>query len=321
MRQKINNNFKNNIDLIQYTNEDGELLKMDFKYIDIRFSNLCNLKCRGCSPTLSSSWYDDHQALHDYKSDQPKVKSVAVNSPNFWSDLKNSIHTAEEIYFGGGEPLITKEHYEVLRLLVSLKRYDIRLSYNTNLVQLSYGNVDLAEIWSRFQTVSLGISIDDMGKRAEYFRHGSKWDIIEKNMFKLRDNYSNLILYVNCTVNIMNVFYLPELYDYLFTNKIIQGGGMNINLLLDPVELSVQVLPKKLKNEVGFKLAKLRLRLMRSGKHFENAAKEIRKIIKFMIEEDKSELLPLFKKNTLKLDELRKESFAQTFPELAELVQ
>ena len=31
----------------------------DLRYVDIRFSNLCNFKCRMCNHTFSSNWYDD----------------------------------------------------------------------------------------------------------------------------------------------------------------------------------------------------------------------------------------------------------------------
>lgn len=321
LRESLNRNFKKNINLVSKTNEDGSLPYLDLKYIDIRFSNLCNFKCRGCGPTLSSAWHDDHQLLFDYKSDQPKIKSVSINSPDFWEEFKSLIPHAEQIYFGGGEPLITKEHFEILRLLDTLGKYDVTLCYNTNLSQLNYGNTDLAQLWLKFKHVKIGVSIDDLGDRAEYFRNGTKWEVIEKNLFKLRDNYKNINLYTNCTVNIMNIYYLPEIYNYLTSHEIIHPDSFHINLLLDPCELSAQVLPPELKMKVKEKLRNQidtwRLNFFTFGKvinDFEN-------VITFMEEKDLSEHLPLFRKNTLKLDSIRSESFADTFPELIELIQ
>ena len=40
---------------------------LPLKYIDIRFGNLCNLKCRSCGPSDSSLWYDDHVELSGSK--------------------------------------------------------------------------------------------------------------------------------------------------------------------------------------------------------------------------------------------------------------
>jgi MoaA/NifB/PqqE/SkfB family radical SAM enzyme len=320
MRKNINKQFQGHVDLVEKTNVDGSLDKIDLKYIDIRFSNLCNFKCRGCSPALSSSWFDDYQVLHGYKSEEPKVKSVSVGSPGFWDELKSMTPYAEEIYFGGGEPLITKEHYEVLKHLDALQRYDVRLCYNTNLSQLNYGAVDLVEMWSKFRMVSLGISIDDLGPRAEYFRHGTKWEVIERNMIKLRDNYKNIHLYVNCTVNIMNVYYLPELFNHLTQNKIINPNSFNINLLLDPHELTVQVLPREFKDKVKNKLEEHILEMRKLGSDYNKAVVDMKNVINFMEEKDHSEFMPLFKSNTLKLDEIRSENFKEIFPEISDLI-
>ena len=68
MRQEMNQFFKKYIHLIEQTKEDGGLDQFSLKYIDVRFSNLCNFKCRSCGPTLSSSWFEDHQNLYNYKS-------------------------------------------------------------------------------------------------------------------------------------------------------------------------------------------------------------------------------------------------------------
>ena len=320
MRENLNLMFREDIPLALDTNEDGSFNTKNFKYIDIRFSNLCNFKCRGCGPTLSSAWYDDHQILYNYTSDQAKVKSVSVNSPEFWRELKSLIPHAEMIYFGGGEPLITKEHFEVLKLLESLDRFDVRLTYNTNLSQLNYGSVNLEEMWAKFKDVTLGISIDDIGPRGEYFRHGTKWEVIEKNIVKISENYSNVKCYINCTVNIMNVFYLPEIYEYLINKKIISPNDFNINLLLDPIELRVQVLSRELKDKVRIKLKTFQESLLARGSTFQKAANDIGNILNFLYEEDMSDQLPLFKEHTLKLDQIRHESFINTFPELSSLV-
>ncbi len=322
MRTSINQRFAHCLSKIDDTKEDGSFQldgpKLD--YIDIRFSNLCNFKCRGCSPALSSSWYDDHQQLFNYKSNEKKVKSVSVESPQFWEELKEAIPNSEEIYFGGGEPLITKEHFEVLKLLEKMQKFDVRLSYNTNLAQLNYGNHNLAEIWSKFDFVKVGISIDDQDARAEYFRHGTKWKVIEENLKKLITNHPTVMRYVNCTVSIMNVYYLPELFNKLVDTNVIDSMNFNINILLAPDEYTIQVLPAHLKLMVREKLSAFKNELINRGPLFIKAANDFENIITFMDENDRSDLLNVFKEHTLKLDSIRNENFAATFPELRELV-
>lgn len=302
------------------TRQDGHIEDVNFNYIDVRFSNLCNFKCRGCGPALSSAWFDDHQELYSYKSNLPKVLSISQDAPSFWNDIKPHFLKADRIYFGGGEPLITREHFEILKKLYEEKRFDTVLTYNTNLSQLQYGDHGLDYLWSEFKCVSLGISLDDIHKRAEYFRHGTKWSVIEKNMLHLKEKYPNIILYVNCTVNIMNVYYLPEIFNYLVDKNIVCYKDININMLLDPDELSIQALSTQLREAVKNKLKTFQKELYSLGNKAARLALDIGRIISFMEEKDSSDLLPLFKEKVQKLDTIRNESFTETFPELVSLL-
>jgi MoaA/NifB/PqqE/SkfB family radical SAM enzyme len=320
LRNEMNTGLAEYLPVIKDTLEDGSIKEISLKYLDIRFSNLCNFKCRGCGPTLSSAWYEDHQALHNYSSNEKKLKSISVNSPTFWNELKSLVPFADVIYFGGGEPLITKEHFEILSLLIKLERFHVKLRYNTNLSQINYGPYNLFEMWSKFDSVTLSISLDDIGLRAEYFRHGTKWEVIEKNILSLMVQAPKIERYINCTVNIMNVYFLPEIYQHFLKLGVISPERFHINLLLDPSEYRIDVLPPQLKRKVKNKLIKFQFYLLNLGILYKKAAKDIENILTFMDENDNSEKLVLFRSATLKLDELREESFKKTFPELLELL-
>ncbi len=43
------------------TDADGtmDVTQQDINFVDIRYGNFCNLKCRMCGPTDSHQWYDD----------------------------------------------------------------------------------------------------------------------------------------------------------------------------------------------------------------------------------------------------------------------
>lgn len=319
MRNKLNDYFARHVpELKAKTSPEGRFEEIKMRYIDIRFSNLCNFKCRGCSPALSSAWYDDHQALFNYTSDKPKVSSISVDSPDFWNRFQELALEAEVIYFGGGEPLITKEHFDLLRLLISKGNTNIDLSYNTNLSTLTYGNNDLTELWSHFKSVQLGISLDDIGPRAEYFRSGTKWNVIEKNMRKLRDEFTQIHRYVNVTVSAMNVFYLPELYSYLLSEKLISPNSFSINLLLDPHELRMDALPMAAKVAIQKKLKNFSSKILFLG-HSKTSV-DINNVVEQMMAIDNSHLFETFKERTKKLDAIRGESFAATYPELNTLL-
>lgn len=319
MRTSLNRRFQGEMSSIaNNTTSEGTYHEIKLKYIDIRFSNLCNFKCRGCSPALSSSWYDDYAKYLNFTSDKPRVRSIATDSPHFWSDFQSLVMDAEEIYFGGGEPLITKEHFDLLRLLIDKNKIDVDLSYNTNLSTLTYGNYNLTDLWQKFRRVTLGISLDDLGPRAEYFRSGTRWNVLEANMRKLRDEFTGIHRYVNCTVNITNIFYLPDLFIYLTSESIIDPNSFNINLLLDPVELRIDVLPLEAKYVIAEKLEKFRGLLDKKG--YKKASHDFKNIITHMLDKDNSALYPKFVENTKKLDSIRGESFPLTYPELANIL-
>ena len=66
-RQFFTDKFKKYIPLTETTNSDGSA-EMNLKYFDIRWSNICNFKCRSCSSTYSSSWAtEDNSIGHNKK--------------------------------------------------------------------------------------------------------------------------------------------------------------------------------------------------------------------------------------------------------------
>ena len=58
MRMSANKHFGHHIGLT-----DNPEPPMKMIYWDIRFSNLCNLRCRSCGHIFSSNWYDDQAKL------------------------------------------------------------------------------------------------------------------------------------------------------------------------------------------------------------------------------------------------------------------
>ena len=69
-RQYENNDWDIKLDTaIPITQEDGTLDvdKQLIEFIDIRYGNFCNLKCRMCGPTDSHMWYPDFIKLTDGK--------------------------------------------------------------------------------------------------------------------------------------------------------------------------------------------------------------------------------------------------------------
>ena len=77
-RQSANKHHGHNIKEIDATDETGHNDKFAMSYWDIRFSNLCNLKCRSCGHIFSSQWYQDQAKLagSDWKKHNTRILTM-----------------------------------------------------------------------------------------------------------------------------------------------------------------------------------------------------------------------------------------------------
>lgn len=322
-RLGINRRFAQFFPIVEETQQNGSLHKLDIKYFDVRFSNICNFKCRGCSPYLSSSWYEDYEKLYGIKLDKKKLINCTANGTNdLWQKLATLIPSIKEAYFAGGEPLMMEEHYKTLQVLLAHGRHDTVLAYNTNMSVLRYKNYDLIELWKQFRTVRVHISIDDLGSRGEYYRKGLNWNKLIKNLDTIKKKVPHVYFDITSTINITNVYYLPELYLFFLQNGYINANGILLNMLLTPEEYSIQVLPVQFKQKVHKKLKNslTNLSTLMPNQDFDYYHQQILGVIDFMNKKDQSHLLHQFTQRTLELDTIREESFMSTYPELRSLL-
>ena len=137
------------------------------KYFDIRFSNICNYKCRTCGSEFSSKWAQEHKE-HDAPPAGFRVIQHADKSGALLDQVVEQIPNIELAYFAGGEPLITDEHYVILEeMIASGKCKDIVLRYNTNMSNFKYKKYDVLDMWSNFKRVEVSSSLDHYGVKAE----------------------------------------------------------------------------------------------------------------------------------------------------------
>ena len=103
MRNNSNKNFGQHIDLVDKTLPDGTVPDFRLHYWDVRFSNICNLKCRSCGSIFSSRWYDDDVRLWG-KELRPRVQFAGRHEDDVWEQMQEHIPYLDQIYFAGGEP-------------------------------------------------------------------------------------------------------------------------------------------------------------------------------------------------------------------------
>ena len=245
-----NREFKNVINIIpEITKPDGTCTTMELKYWDFRFSNLCNFKCRSCGPRYSSAWVPDAKKLG--YTDQEKVWNIeAVDDKTNFDFLKDQVQHVQKVYFAGGEPLMMPEHWQTLDLLVENKRFDVKISYNTNASTLSYGKKNALDYWKQWESDKIEVwpSIDEIGERAELIRSGTVWHKVEDNLRELT-TLDNIIVRPGMTIGAWNVRRLPVIINHLIELGVIRKKNNYQNFfinLLQPNSLSRTYLTRRL---------------------------------------------------------------------------
>jgi MoaA/NifB/PqqE/SkfB family radical SAM enzyme len=298
---------------MKMTHQDGHVDQFKMRYFDIRFSNICNFKCRSCGAEFSSQW-----ALEDKKTwnkDAPVILHVDHHKGDVLSEILDQVQHIDLAYFAGGEPLITEEHYLILEELIRKGKTDTVLRYNTNASTLNYKNYDILDLWKHFDNIELSCSIDHYGERAELMRHGTNWGKVENNLRTFRET-PGVKFQLNTVFSIMNFLTLTEFYEYMHNAGLLDYKAdwwNTLYLAANPKYLSAQALPNELKKLASEKIL---------NKYTEGNAthRNGRDAVAFAnLADTWHENKQDFFHNIYRLDSIRGEDFFKTFPELSSL--
>ena len=275
------------------------------KYLDLKLGNICNLKCRICSPQYSSKWiaerkrFDIIDGIHEEyeRLDWPEKSKL------FWENIETILPHIEHLDFTGGEPFLIKEHFDLLEKIKKLNlAHRITIHYNTNGTQLPMNA--LQNIWPYFKEVDIHFSIDGIGKHFEYQRHPAKWDQVVQNMLIFKEHRSDKLTLSIChTVNIFNVLYLPEFLKW--TKEI--DYSVYLNSLHEPKHYNITCLPYAQKIDIKDKLV--------------NSEHDFSQVINFMMQTTEPKHYNKLLKEIERTDIVRHEKFNSVFPEMKSLFQ
>lgn len=266
------------------------------KALDLKLNNVCNLKCRICSPRASSLYLkeDEQRGINYFESEYWLSNKIfgTDKEQDFLSWLPNIRH----IEITGGEPLVSPENITLLKYLKE-NGYskNIDLLFNTNAM---IWNDKFMSYVKEFNKVNICLSIDDMHKRIEYHRYPSKWKTLEKNVEKYYNfskenkNIHNLIF---CTVSNFNIWYLKDILEWINTHNY----HIHFNLLHDNKYNCIVNLPKFIKKIIILKYQDI------------NKLKDVVEFLK----NDGENLLEKFLSEVERLDKIRSQSFKDVFPE------
>jgi len=293
----------------------------ELTYWDIRFSNLCNLRCRSCGHIFSSQWYQDQARLagSEWKSRNQVLNYAGRTELDMWEQLEPHLDYVEQIYFAGGEPLLMEEHYRILDELVRRGRFEVRLIYNTNFTHTDLKGRSVFDYWKKFKSVAVGASLDASGARGEYIRKGTVWADVEHNRREMLAICPDVDFYISPTLSILNALHLCEFHRDWVEKGLIQPQDLNVNILQDPVHYRIDIAPSQYKQQLQSVYEQHIQWLDSMGDPLGRATQGFKSAIAFMNAVDNTHLIETFWTKTNQLDSIRKENCLEILPELIAL--
>jgi len=324
MRNDANRNYGHHVSQVDNTDSDGHNPEFKFRYWDVRFSNLCNFKCRSCGPIFSSNWFNDHVKLYNRTPDvlgreMARVEYTTGDEDGMLEQMLPHIPYLEQVYFAGGEPLIMKEHYFMLEKLIEHGKTDVRIQYNTNFSELAFKDKHVFDYWKHFKNVSVGASLDASGARAELMRRGTDWKQTIDNRRRMMTEVPHVDFYVSATVSAMNVLHVLDFHREWTELGLIEAKDFNINICQSPEWYRIDILPEKFKQEVVIPAYKQHIEWLEPQDKLQRATTGYKSLLNLLTAQDASHLLPRFREEIKKLDDVRDENFWKVFPELNDL--
>jgi organic radical activating enzyme len=174
-------------------------------YVEVSFSNQCNMSCGYCDVKSSSNWQHEIKTKGHYPTsgmynntewmEREGIVPIPFTQPNpyrdafwkWWPDLFPTLHTFR---ITGGEPLLHKDTFKVLDYIIDNPKKNpmLEMSVNSNLCapqDIFEEFVDKVKYITENDLVwnfALFTSIESWGKQAEYMRDGMDTDRFWNNL-------------------------------------------------------------------------------------------------------------------------------------------
>lgn len=297
---------------LNYT--DPNYYKSGPRHLNIKVSNICNLRCRTCQ-SLDSYLYHLEGEYYEKKNNISNTPYTMEKFKKHFTDdqldeLFEFSQNLERIELYGGEPFLDDQIPKfLLRLIDSGRSKTIDLSVSTNATH------KLSDTWRKiltnFNEVVVNVSIDGIGPRFTYMRHPGDWNDVVKNLKDLFDlEYSNQRITIQpvITVSALNVWNVNDVFEYFKQYNV----EPFIILVQWPSYYCVNVLPDSIKPVL----------IERLSSHNNTKFESIINLIKTTPTSYNNQLSPWneFKFWTKEKDAYRHESFIDTFDEIGQLL-
>lgn len=212
--------------------DDPDMLNPGVKFLDIKFGNKCNLKCKMCSPHYSSElmkeWRDLKWTSEDPFEGQRADQYNGYFFENYdWPRQQENIDKLLQVTdkikilkFTGGEPMINPQFFKFMKHCIDKGTADsIVLYVTTNCTKIHPKFLELA---SAFKELNLRLSIDGFGPTYDYIRYPADWNMVYRNILRYSDWYRKKVIkgkiIIHSVLMVFNVHQICELLKLVRPN-------------------------------------------------------------------------------------------------------
>jgi sulfatase maturation enzyme AslB (radical SAM superfamily) len=201
--------------------------------LEIRPGSTCNFACQTCWPAASSrvAQYHSQAGLIDIKS----VDATRIDDFEFLLPVADRL---KDVIVLGGEPFYDKSCRRFLDWAQANLTANLMMFTNGSIVDFEFLN----DYRGRFTLI---VSLDAVGRPAEYIRYGTEWVEVYKNYLAIRE-LDNVETRVNITTSVYNYRYIEEVIDLLCNSwpAVVSFGSP------DPAYLKETAVPLELREEI-----------------------------------------------------------------------
>jgi len=323
----INKHYDDNKHLIDEAIANNGYMHTKPVWWELRLSSICNEACRMCIPQTSSKMREEFAKFKDELPDSvmKNTETAVLNfnkfgylgdSDYFLNQLFENLADIKYIELHGGEPTNDKRLWTVIEKIVESGHSDhIHIHVHTNIHALKQRHIDL---WDKFQSGWIGVSIDAYKEENDYIRHGSDWTKIEENLKLLNGLGNHWKKWITSTVMVYNCCTMHKLIEWFidYTNEHnMQDLWWRSDPVTSPNLMRIEHVPLSKRLEAIEKLRPLTEKI--DSKSLDGLETLMKYLSSSQIPKpgSKQELI----KYTKVLDQKRNQSLSKTFPHLKEV--
>tara|TARA_B100000965_G_scaffold172434_1_gene144055 strand:- start:15553 stop:17127 length:1575 start_codon:yes stop_codon:yes gene_type:complete len=211
-------------------------------YLEVSFSNVCNMKCTYCGPEFSSKWVEELKqygpihlatntakqevlhAQHDLQNLTFKNREFNPYIDAFWKWFPKALPHLRHYRITGGEPLMSKETFRTMKYLIENPNTEMEFSVNSNLSVPD-------KLWDEFiklltemrdkevvKKITVYTSIEGWGERAEYARTGLNFNLLKSRAEQIAQ-MDNIRISVMSAFNVLSITSFKPLLEWILDLK------------------------------------------------------------------------------------------------------